>query len=80
MTGPIKVGDFVVQVRACCEAEVRRATEEAMCFGRPFVVKGLDYRQRRCMECGFKGLLQLAFGRYGGIYVAWLKRTRRGKR
>jgi hypothetical protein len=74
MSEPIKVGDLVVQVRACCDYEYKRSP----CTGVPYRVQELPTRPALgCHRCGFYGDLLIATGFHGthaGVYVGWLQR------
>ena len=73
MSEPIKVGDLVVQVRACCENEANRTQT----CGIPFIVTAITANIGGCWKCRFGGKsLLYASGapKVRLIYVGWLKR------
>lgn len=73
MSEPIKVGDLVVMVRACCS---QRAEDRSGFFGKPFTVADIRTPFVLCPNCGWETTAPKAYAAHnkGGVMVAWLKR------
>jgi hypothetical protein len=67
---PIKVGDLVVVVKACCDMMVKHKN-----FGRVFTVTGFNTGRLKCHHCAFRvpNATWAEFGLYEA-YLPWLKR------